>query len=73
MRPTEIIIFNHLWRCTVLALLLILHKLVEQHAVHAYNLVRSPITIHPFSHLFVQLLSKDHIFTCVVEFSLLVE
>lgn len=52
--------------------LLVLHKLVVQQAVQAYNFVRSPIIIHPFSHLFVQLRSKDHIFICDVEFSLLV-
>lgn len=46
-----------------------LHSDVPQHEVQAYNLVRSPITIHPGSQCFVQFLSKAHIFSVDVEFS----
>lgn len=69
----RIITRSHVQRLADAASLLMLHRLVEQQAVQAYSLVRSPITMHPFSHLLVQLLSNDHIFTCEIEFSVLVE
>lgn len=50
----------------------LLHRLVSQQAVQAQSLVRSPITMHPGSHLFVQFLSRDHVFGLEVEFSVLV-
>lgn len=50
----------------------LLHRLVSQQAVQAYSLVRSPITMHPGSHLLVQFLSRDHVFGLEVEFSVLV-
>lgn len=45
---------------------------VLQQDVHAYNFVRSPITIHPDSQLFVHRRSSDHIFGLDVAFSVLV-
>lgn len=45
---------------------------VLQQDVHAYNLVRSPITIHPDSQLDAHFRSNDHIFGLDVSFSVLV-
>lgn len=50
----------------------VLQKDFSQHAVQADNFVRSPITMHPGSHLFVQLRSRAHIIGSEVEFSVLV-
>lgn len=46
-----------------------LQRDVPQQDVHAYNLVRSPITMQPGSQCFVQFLSTAHIFSVEVEFS----
>lgn len=45
---------------------------VRQHDVHAYNFVRSPITIQPASHAAVHLRSSDHMRALDVAFSVLV-
>lgn len=45
---------------------------VRQHDVHAYNFVRSPITIQPDSQFDAQRRSNDHIFGADVAFSVLV-
>lgn len=50
----------------------VLHRYDSQQAVQAYSFVRSPITMHPGSHLFVQFLSMDHVCGMEVEFSVLV-
>ena len=39
---------------------IVLHKYFPQQAVHAYSLVRSPITMQPGSHLLVQFRCNDH-------------
>lgn len=45
---------------------------VRQHDVHAYNFVRSPITMQPASQAAAHLRSSDHIRALDVAFSVLV-
>lgn len=49
-----------------------LHNDCSQQVVQADNFVRSPITIHPGSHLLVQFLSSDQVSGLDVESSVLV-
>jgi hypothetical protein len=48
----------------------LLQRAVSQQDVQAYNLVLSPMMMQPGSQCFVQFLSRDHIFSSEVEFSL---
>lgn len=50
----------------------VLQSDVSQQEVQAYSLVRSPMTMQPGSQFMAHLLSKDHIFGELVEFSVLV-